>query len=707
MPANSYTGQRSVTATVRAEASYTFDRAVAYADVLAVPGGGTSLVLPDEPSNGDSYEWANPDGSVGAGNVLTIALSAAAIAAGVTIQGASSRALTTSGASGRAVFFDEPNAWALFLSGTPAAAGTPGSEIVWRPGVAPVPGVVATWAQVMAAIAATPVPLTVYADPTHAALVVPGALGNQDGLGTTTLRPFLDAETPNTQIEVQDGTTLLNFQGIEGSLTLLCDCATTAALAFAYGATPAPRFVLREGATVKLDAAAAVAAIQIPVGDALQIFQRGGILDDSLAAGIPVVMIGNGGTLTLIATDSDGANLYNGGSVIHGFGGTTVQLLHDDTVPRPDFGAYGFFGTVTETRLSLAAWAEPYASTFATFPATPNVQTGQIAWSTDLGALFTWTGAAWVLVGPGAVVFDPNPPGSPTTNIRSNRSANQSPITGGGTVGATNLGSDTTGVTTGVSATYATIGGGDQNVTSSSYATVPGGIGNQATGRASLAEGNASTASGAASHAEGAGTTASGAFSHAEGDVTAASGSGAHSEGANTTASGDQSHAEGSNTVASGVVSHAAGYQSIAHRLGQQAVAAGHLNVDGDSQQSLCILNGRGGQFVLSGGSFLLDSGQAYLVHAEGIVQSATDFAAYSFDVPCSFAGGAIVFPAAGVPGPFVAAAATATAAAVAGNWTITITDGGGGDLVFTFSQTSVQGVQGTLAVRFTEVGHP
>ena len=79
-----------------------------------------------------------------------------------------------------------------------------------------------------------------------------------------------------------------------------------------------------------------------------------------------------------------------------------------------------------------------------------------------------------------AVVFSPDPPCTPTTTIRSDRSANQSPITGT-PVGATNLGSDTTGATTGVSGDYATVSGGDQNVASSDHTTIAGGLGNKAT----------------------------------------------------------------------------------------------------------------------------------------------------------------------------------------------------------------------------------
>ena len=87
-----------------------------------------------------------------------------------------------------------------------------------------------------------------------------------------------------------------------------------------------------------------------------------------------------------------------------------------------------------------------------------------------------------------AVVFSPDPPCTPTTTIRSDRSANQSPITGS-PVGATNLGSDTTGATTGVSGDYATVCGGDQNVATAPYSSSLCGIFCRALAQFALAAG--------------------------------------------------------------------------------------------------------------------------------------------------------------------------------------------------------------------------
>jgi hypothetical protein len=84
------------------------------------------------------------------------------------------------------------------------------------------------------------------------------------------------------------------------------------------------------------------------------------------------------------------------------------------------------------------------------------------------------------LLHPSAVVFSPTPD-TPTTSIISARSANQSPITGA-VVGATNFGSDTSGATTGVSANYASVLGGDQCTAEAAQAVSCGGFQTKAQG---------------------------------------------------------------------------------------------------------------------------------------------------------------------------------------------------------------------------------
>lgn len=128
MPKNSYLGVRIVTQSLAAIAAYTFAFNVGVATCVAVPGGGVgvTLTLPDEPSDGDWYEWANPDDSVALTHPLTLALSATALAAGVTIQGASSQRFTTPGTSGRATFDDASDTWWI-SSAQFAATPTAGS----------------------------------------------------------------------------------------------------------------------------------------------------------------------------------------------------------------------------------------------------------------------------------------------------------------------------------------------------------------------------------------------------------------------------------------------------------------------------------------------------------------------------------------------------------------------------------------------------
>ena len=140
MPANSYLGSRAIVVRVNAIAFYPYTRADTFADVVRIPGGGTTLQLPDEPSDGDYYAWNNADGSCAAGSPLTVTLSAAAIAAGVTIQGATSVTYTAPDAAGFVVWFDEEDAWVLFLSASSSSSSGLGGEIVWRPGGVAVSG---------------------------------------------------------------------------------------------------------------------------------------------------------------------------------------------------------------------------------------------------------------------------------------------------------------------------------------------------------------------------------------------------------------------------------------------------------------------------------------------------------------------------------------------------------------------------------------
>jgi hypothetical protein len=86
-----------------------------------------------------------------------------------------------------------------------------------------------------------------------------------------------------------------------------------------------------------------------------------------------------------------------------------------------------------------------------------------------------------------AVVFDPLDTSS-TTNVRTNRFTTQSPL-GLGILGANNLSSRSVGATTGVTANYASILGGDQNQVSGPYSSIVGGSLNVAGGQYSVVVG--------------------------------------------------------------------------------------------------------------------------------------------------------------------------------------------------------------------------
>ncbi len=174
-----------------------------------------------------------------------------------------------------------------------------------------------------------------------------------------------------------------------------------------------------------------------------------------------------------------------------------------------------------------------------------------------------------------AVVFEPTPTVA-STSLQSARSANQMP--GDASVGMTNLGSDSTGALPPNTGQYATVSGGDQNVTTTgaaapNYATVAGGLNNLATNaHATIGGGTGNVASGdGATVPGGAENTASGDNSHAEGENSVASGQGSHAEGSSE-ASGPHAHSEGSNgSNASGDSSHAEGYGGVALAIGDHA----------------------------------------------------------------------------------------------------------------------------------------
>lgn len=176
--------------------------------------------------------------------------------------------------------------------------------------------------------------------------------------------------------------------------------------------------------------------------------------------------------------------------------------------------------------------------------------------------------------GSGAVIFDGGPS---TSNVRSARVGNQSPIDNTKS-GIVNLGSDTSGTSTGASNDYSSVLGGDQGEASGLYSTTAGGLGCVASGDYSFSTG-ASIASGLASAAVSEGT-ASGSHAFSAG-ITIASGAHSAAFGKDVTASGSRSAAfgestsQGVNGLSSGHASFTAGIGCIASN--EASVSIGNL----------------------------------------------------------------------------------------------------------------------------------
>lgn len=117
MPSNS-TGTISVVVPVQGKAFFAWSSADDLAACSSIPAGGTALQLPNDPSNGDTYAFADVDGSCSGSNPLTILASS-----GTTIRGASSFAVTSAFAAGRMRFTAATDAWALESLTSTAAAG--------------------------------------------------------------------------------------------------------------------------------------------------------------------------------------------------------------------------------------------------------------------------------------------------------------------------------------------------------------------------------------------------------------------------------------------------------------------------------------------------------------------------------------------------------------------------------------------------------
>ena len=237
---------------------------------------------------------------------------------------------------------------------------------------------------------------------------LPGVLGSIDCGGTTTWASYnagLDAGVQADDMTIQDGCQLHRPRELREGLQVLVEGLTTTGLTFET--TPAALvdvFRVTSGAALILLAAAVNPAILIPAAGALILeTEDGPILSTTAAA--PLIQCAANSTLTWKARD----RVTLAGPVIAGAASATCDITHDDTIPRPNFTAFGFVGTVNETRASLAAWAEPASGPTASRPVPPNVDVGQLYFDTTLGSPVMWNGSAWLLLLPGA-------PGQPGYN---------------------------------------------------------------------------------------------------------------------------------------------------------------------------------------------------------------------------------------------------------------------------------------------------
>ncbi len=296
------------------------------------------------------------------------------------------------------------------------------ATIIFRPGGVADGNVVTDWPSVQDAIAAAGGAITIFIDSSLAAAHVPAATGTTDFQGAATLVPYNWSINPVSGVDadvltIDDGAVLHRVRAIQGPLTVQCACVTTQALSFSYGAFPGSAldvFYIQDGAQLGLLAGATVGAIQIPAGSGLLMFAQSGITFQSAAAGVPLIDMLGAGFFALLARDV----ITFSGDVLRGGATAQFNFTHDDSIARPSILAGQSFalftGTLNESRVSLAQWAQPsnFTSTDPNLPMPPNVQQGQLNYASDLGQLQVWDGAAWRNVAlPTAPYSNPSTPG--------------------------------------------------------------------------------------------------------------------------------------------------------------------------------------------------------------------------------------------------------------------------------------------------------
>ena len=246
-------------------------------------------------------------------------------------------------------------------------------EVIYRPGGTAANNVFTTWATALASAQGYG-KSRILIDSSLAAATVPS--GTHHLGGSIRLAPFsvgyVGLTTPQATLTILDGGTLLDCEGIEGSMTLQCTCTTTKALDFTWGIGEV-WFSVRDGATLQMLSGATVAACQIPqpvtgsvLGELDLLLNFCPVLDASATPGVPLfALMSTNASLTscLGVAAYSGLTVY--GDIVSGNAGTKSQVIWDTDSSIPPFASSLFSGTYTPIFESSAA-RNAYIPTVAT-----------------------------------------------------------------------------------------------------------------------------------------------------------------------------------------------------------------------------------------------------------------------------------------------------------------------------------------------------
>jgi hypothetical protein len=269
--------------------------------------------------------------------------------------------------------------------GTTGATGAGvGSEVVFRPGVPTAAPAYETWPEVLAAVHATPVPVSVFVDSSNGEAHVPAASGSSDLLGTTTIDAFNnDAQD---SLFIDDGATLHNVLALGNGLAV--NVLSTSLPAFSWPTNAS--FHIYAGSSVARVGTAP--AVSVGAGDTLSVY----LVDTSSIdsnSGAPFFLLGASSELFLF--------IATGGAVIQDIAdaasdaSSEIDVEYDASAQVAPASFAGFPGTLNLTRITEGAQVEPSIGTTAQRPTGGAVVPGQMFFDTDLNALITWDGTAW------------------------------------------------------------------------------------------------------------------------------------------------------------------------------------------------------------------------------------------------------------------------------------------------------------------------